>query len=180
MSESQVISVTGRLVTFACALCGAPRSVYRAHFERVAEATCSRICNGKLRHRELLPHAHKGRAGWTDSSLNSFRWKMSGDKNPAWRGGVTVFNKHGSYAGVRYVRCPEDMRAMARADGYVMEHRLVVARLAGRVLSRTEVVHHVDHDPRNNAPENLELWPSNRLHKLAEHGRPVDGACNDI
>jgi hypothetical protein len=66
---------------------------------------------------------------------------------------------------------------MARGDGYVMEHRLVVARLAGRCLTRTEVVHHLDHNPLNNDPANLELWPDNRTHKLAEHGRPVDGAA---
>lgn len=35
-----------------------------------------------------------------------------------------------------------------------------------------------DHDPLNNAPPNLELWPTNRDHKLGEHGRFVDGVAN--
>jgi hypothetical protein len=62
---------------------------------------------------------------------------------------------------------------MARRDGYVMEHRLVMAGLVGRPLQRVEVVHHVNHDPQDNQPENLELWPNNRLHKLWEHGADV-------
>lgn len=67
---------------------------------------------------------------------------------------------------------------MARTDGYVMEHRLVMAQWIGRALTRTECVHHIDHNTRNNARSNLELWPDNRSHKLAEHGRIAIGAAN--
>jgi hypothetical protein len=65
---------------------------------------------------------------------------------------------------------------MTRKDGYVMAHRLVMAEWCGYTLTRTEVVHHVDHDPMNNERMNLELWPDNRSHKLREHGRFVEGA----
>jgi hypothetical protein len=58
--------------------------------------------------------------------------------------------------------------SMARADGYVMEHRLVMALSLGRPLLRSEVVHHIDHNPANNAVENLMLFASNRDHKLYE------------
>jgi hypothetical protein len=34
-------------------------------------------------------------------------------------------------------------------------HRLVVEQREGRMLGSHEIVHHVDHDPLNNAPENL-------------------------
>lgn len=61
-----------------------------------------------------------------------------------------------------------------------MEHRLVMARRVMRPLLRTECVHHLDHNPHNNARENLELWPDNRSHKLAEHGRFVIGAVNRV
>jgi hypothetical protein len=57
---------------------------------------------------------------------------------------------------------------MARKDGYVMEHRLVVARAMGRCLLRSEVVHHENHDPQDNRLENLALFASNRDHKLYE------------
>jgi hypothetical protein len=101
---------------------------------------------------------------------------MYGEDNPAWKGGVTYFRKHGNYKPIKYVRCPVECLEMARKDGYVMEHRLLMARMAGYPLTRTEVVHHIDHDPQNNDPTNLEVWPDNRSHKLAEHGRLADGA----
>lgn len=100
-----------------------------------------------------------------------------GAANPAWKGGVTRFKTKGNYANVPYVRAPEWARPMARKDGYIMEHRLVMAEWCGFLLTRTEAVHHVDHKPLNNARSNLELWPDNRSHKLAEHGRFVEGAA---
>ena len=84
--------------------------------------------------------------------------------------------RKGNYVTVRYRRAPEWARAMARADGYIMEHRLVMAEWCRYLLNRTECVHHIDHNPLNNVRSNLELWPDNRSHKLAEHGRFVEGA----
>jgi len=69
---------------------------------------------------------------------------------------------------------------MARKDGYVMEHRLVMAEWCGHLLTRTETVHHLNHKPLENERTNLELWPDNRSHKLAEHGRFVEGAANRV
>ncbi len=58
-------------------------------------------------------------------------------------------------------------------DGYVMEHRLLVAQQVGRLLKRAEVVHHFDHNPANNSLNNLLLFASNRDHKLHEAGKPI-------
>jgi hypothetical protein len=69
---------------------------------------------------------------------------------------------------------------MARADGYIMEHRLVMAQWIGRQLTRVEVVNHKDHNPSNNDRSNLELYPTNRDHKLGEYGRFVDGVANRV
>lgn len=164
----------GRMVP--CAICKTETWKPDAWLKRTAEAFCSSRCNGVRRAEELVKHSHKGKAGWTDASLASYREKMTGPNNPAWKGGVTVFRKHGNYAGVRYVRAPEWARPMARKDGYIMEHRLQMAVLCGYLLTRQEVINHENHDPKDNRPENLTLWPSNRAHKLYEWGKMEEGA----
>lgn len=60
---------------------------------------------------------------------------------------------------------------MARKDGYIMEHRLIMATHMGLFLLRTEVVHHINHDPHDNRIENLELFSSNAEHKREEWRR---------
>jgi hypothetical protein len=181
VSAAKAGKPTGRRVawiTLTCTECGKTFERTPAWVRQgTAEPTCSRQCNGARRGREWATHGHKGRAGWTDASRTSYLEKMTGERNPAWKGGVTYKRPHGNHAGARYVRCPAWALTMARKDGYVMEHRLVVATMAGYVLTRTEVVHHRDHDALNNRPTNLELWPDNRSHKLAEHGRFVVGAA---
>lgn len=68
--------------------------------------------------------------------------------------------------GYRLVFCPDHPNAWkVNFTGYVYEHRLVVERRIGRLLARTEIVHHRDQDRLNNAPENLEVMTQ------AEHAR---------
>jgi len=166
------------MIETTCAECGKAFKTFPRQLRRVKSPTCSRACNGAIRGREWARHGRKGRAAWTAESEASYRQKMTGPRNPAWKGGVTLFRKKGNYAGIRYMRAPEWALPMARTDGYIMEHRLIMAGLVGRLLTRTEVVHHLNHDPTDNTPTNLELWPSNGLHKAAEHGRVVEGAAN--
>jgi hypothetical protein len=165
-------------VNVTCVECGRPFSRPRCHVERVKEPTCSRRCNGLRRGREWARHGYKGGRARTPESYVAAAAKMTGENNPAWKGGATYRRSHGNHRGSKYVRCPGWALPMARKDGYVMEHRLVMATSIGRLLTRTEVVHHLDHDPLNNAPTNLELWPTNRDHKLGEHGRFVEGVAN--
>lgn len=50
----------------------------------------------------------------------------------------------------------------------VRVHRHVAAELLGRPLFPGEVVHHIDGDSLNNAPENLLVLPSQRHHASLE------------
>jgi|ERR1700733_268056 len=156
----------------ACAVCGKVLWRFRSRLARTKKPTCSRQCNGKLRGAALTPHASKGRANWTAASV-AYTKKMTGANNPAWKGGVTYVKRKGNYVGHKYVRCPAEFLPMARRDGYVAEHRLIVARIIGRLLTRLETVHHENHNPLDNRPENLMLFASNSDHKLYEaHGTP--------
>lgn len=163
------------MVTVTCTECGEPFETYPRTLRRVKEPHCSKRCNGMARGREWATHGYKG-----PIAKGAPPPVMYGSANPAWKGGVTLKRAKGNYKGVRYVRCPPEWLMMARADGYIMEHRLVMARWVGRPLSRTEVVNHKDHDPSHNARPNLELWPTNRDHKMGEVGRFVNGVANRL
>lgn len=146
-----------------CVLCSAPM-YRRPNLLKIGKGRyCTRACRNKA---HPLPDAR---------NLPNPKF---GAENPAWKGGVTMFKKKGNYKDIRYLRAPEWMKPMARKDGYIMEHRMVMAEWCGFLLTRKEVVHHVNHDQTVNTRLNLELWPDNRNHKLAEHGRFVEGAAN--
>lgn len=71
------------------------------------------------------------------------------------------------------VSADDPLRAMAgRRDGYVLEHRVVMARSLGRLLRAEETVHHTDGDRLNNQIGNLQL-------RQGKHGKGVRMACAD-
>ena len=137
---------------------------------------CSRQCNGHYRGQDWAKHGSKGAAMVTAEGRASAIRKMTGPKNPAWKGGLTYFKRKGKYAdqSIKYVRCPAEFAAMARKDGYVMEHRLLVAMELGRPLLRSECVHHINHDATDNRLANLMLFASNADHKRHEHGQAIE------
>ena len=83
-----------------------------------------------------------------------------GPAHPGWRGGRFLVG------GYWYVWGPDHPNATKA--GYVAEHRLLMSEKLGRPLLPGEVVHHIDANPQNNAPENLELFPSNGKHLAHE------------
>ncbi len=86
-----------------------------------------------------------------------------GAKNPCWRGGRR--KRQDGYIEIRLLK-DDFFYPMAKADGYVREHRLVVARALGRCLLPWEVVHHKGNYAKddNRYPETLELLPDKRWH----------------
>lgn len=129
---------------------------------------CSYQCAGTAKSQDPKMRAHLKAIANNGKDKKRPGKGMGGEKNPAWKGGVTYRRGKGNYRGPKYVRCPQEYLPMARKDGYIMEHRLVMAKYLKRLLVRTEVVHHIDHDPRNNMIENLQLYSSNGEHKRAE------------
>lgn len=57
-----------------------------------------------------------------------------------------------------YVLVHEPDHPSADANGFVREHRVVMANMLGRELEPNEEVHHKNGVRSDNRPENLELW----------------------
>jgi transposase-like protein len=66
----------------------------------------------------------------------------------------------------------DPLACMRGFSGYVLEHRLVMARKLDRPLTPDETVHHIDGNPSNNAPSNLQL-------RQGKHGKGVVHTCRD-
>jgi len=85
----------------------------------------------------------------------------TGERSYLWKGGRTV---HGN--GYIMVRLSRDdfFYPMAGSNGYVFEHRLVVAKALGRCLHAWEIVHHKRGHAKNDNrfPESLQLVTDDR------------------
>jgi len=163
------------MVQVKCENCGDSHWIYRSREQIKDRHFCEQTCYDewkatdpdRLSHlREIAPKGEMSK-----EAREQLSERMTGEKNHAWKGGVTEKKRKGNYKREKLVRCPDEFSEMARSNGYVPVHRLKVARELGRPLTSTEVVHHKDHDNHNNDLANLELWPNNRLHKLAEGNR---------
>jgi hypothetical protein len=108
----------------------------------------------RTRRTRTRPYCSVQCAGAVTGPRNASR---RGAQNPRWKGG-----RHVTVRGYVDVRDPE--HPMANKNGYIREHRAVMAEVIGRVLAAGEIVHHVNDVKTDNRQENLWLWPDQRSH----------------
>lgn len=148
----------GRLLGF-----GAPAVCLRMKQFGI-EARPGGFKKGEYRHppevRERIRRKLKGRkfSKETIAKLSLAASKRVGPKHPRWKGG-----RFGRTDGYVQVPAPPG-HPFATAEGYIMEHRLVMERMIGRYLRPEEVVHHINGIRDDNRPENLMLLPNASAH----------------
>ncbi len=92
---------------------------------------------------------------------------VSGANSSQWKGGRLALPN-----GYVLVNIPPDhpFASMRQSQGYVLEHRIEMAKSLGRPLRRDETVHHIDGNQGNNAVTNLQL-------RQGKHGKHVAMQC---
>lgn len=76
-----------------------------------------------------------------------------------------------------YVLAYAPLHPHAHKDGYIMLHTVIMEREIGRYLNPDEVVHHINHDRKDNRIENLLLMKKHdhfSMHMKERHARRND------
>ena len=95
--------------------------------------------------------------------------RRAGASHGQWKGGRWV----NGYGYVKVMVSDDDpLACMREANGYVSEHRLILARRMGRPLRLEETVHHLNGNRADNSDENLEL-------RVGRHGKGAVMTCLD-
>lgn len=95
-----------------------------------------------------------------DSVKKIISIKTHGKNNPRWKGGE-ILDKDGYVLVKKYTHPHRD-----KYKNYVRKHRLVMESHIGRILLKTEVVHHINGIKNDNRIENLHLFNSNSEHTI--------------
>lgn len=100
--------------------------------------------------------------------MAGFETRKVRERHGSWRGGRSMIQ---GYVGV-LVESEDPYASMRMGNGYVLEHRLVMARHLGRPLTPRETVHHINGKKNDNRIENLQL-------RNGRHGKHEALVCGD-
>lgn len=120
-------------------------------------------CQKRANNRGMCsPHAEKRRNGLLSEDGQKLRETLSGGRKREREKWISS-TRDGYILRVAPINHPNP-----RADGTILEHRLVMESMIGRYLTEWEIVHHKDGNRQNNTKENLELLDG-RAHRGEGH-----------
>jgi len=155
-------------VIVTCAQCGKMFEDQRSRYSKYCSISCGITARNLT---DQNPSYHRDISGENNPMFGKggFRGETNGmygklrEKSPAWKGGRKE-RKDG------YVFVAVPVGHPYAIDGiYVLENRFVMEQHLGRYLLPSEVVHHIDENPNNNAIENLCLYASQSEHLRDAH-----------
>lgn len=87
---------------------------------------------------------------------------------------LEIGTKHKTSSGYIKVRLSKNspFACMINNSGYVLEHRLIMAKALNRPLNKHETVHHINGNRSDNRIENLQLFKT-------RHGKGISYCCKD-
>lgn len=110
----------------------------------------------------------EARKGWIMSDRQR---KMISERNSCDYNGLNGYG-HTKSHNRGYIRAYVPKHPHAARDGYVMLHTIIMEQAIGRYLEPNEVVHHINHDRKDNRLENLMLMDKKehmRMHMTERH-----------
>lgn len=142
---------------YSCDFCGKEFERYSCYMKGKKHKFCSRGCLAAFSNKEKNPTGYLSLKSYDNMAANFS--KLARKLNPT-RMTPEVRQK------IREAHLHNDGKSYSKYYGR-HEHRVVAEQMLGRVLNPAEVVHHIDGNPRNNEPENLFVFSSQKEH--AEH-----------
>jgi len=94
-------------------------------------------------------------------------WKRANPNKKAYRDKIFV-------SGYYYLYMPSHPNAINNGR-YIAEHRHVAEKKIGRLLTRSEVAHHINENKTDNRPENIEVMTVSNHCKLTASNRKRNG-----
>jgi len=156
-----------------CLICSKELYVRPSHFKKGAGKTCSKECRDKYlsllyKGRKMPPEfiekirlANTGKIFTNEHRRKiglASKGRINREKNPKWNGGI-------SYNG-DYILIFSPDHPYRTHNNYVLEHRLVVEKMIGRFLKKSERVHHLNGIKKDNRPQNLMAFKDEATHQF--------------
>jgi hypothetical protein len=146
-------------ITKACDNCRDSISLFPSRFKKSSTHFCNKSCHRSYKNFVNNPSESRDLSGANNPMFGKHpvAWNkdIKGEECHNWKGGVHV-RKDG------YVRINIDGKR-------VLYHRHILSdRLKGG-----NVVHHIDHNPSNNSPENLMVMENQSEHVRYERANPI-------